>query len=426
VSITLTEDQQAAYYAFTAFISDPDQDILLISGYAGTGKTTLIKTLRDDLTALLAGEAALTGEKNWGVEFTATTNKAAEAFAQLTGEEVSTLHSFLGLTVSTNYKTKKTTLRASQAQSKKESAGEYKQKIIFVDEASMVDHELLKALMDLVEDCKIVFIGDPAQLPPVKSKGCPVYQQGWPEVRLEKVVRQAEGSPIIDFATCFRNTVNGHEWLQGFMPDGTIIQNCDRDTFDKLLNEEFTRTDWNPADSKVLSYTNDAVDTYNHRIRDAVHGSPHLQQRDWAVVNQAYIGKGWSFRTDQLVYITSMQPKTLYGVDGWNMTLEGHYNIFMAASRDAKKKLIAKLRREKKWESVREVEDEWIDLRASYACTINKSQGSTYDRIFIDLNDLQRCRNPNQLARLMYVAVSRARHQIICTGDLVAQERQVA
>lgn len=425
MSITLTEDQQAAYYAFTAFISDPDQDILLISGYAGTGKTTLIKTLRDDLSSLLAGEAALT-EKNWGVEFTATTNKAAEAFAELTGEEVTTIHSFLGLKVDTDYKTKKTVLRDTQAQSKRKAAGEYKQKILFVDEASMVDHQLLQKILDTLEDSKIVFIGDPAQLPPVKSKGCPVYQQGWPEVKLEKIVRQAEGSPIIDFATCFRNTVNGHEWLQGFKPDGTIIQNCDRDTFDKLLNDEFTRADWNPTESKVLSYTNDAVDRYNHRIRDSVHGSPHLQQGDWAVVNQAYIGKGWSFKTDQVVHITSMQPKTQYDVDGWSMTVDKQYNIFMATSRDAKKALIRKLRTEKKWDTLREVQDEWIDLRASYACTINKSQGSTYDRIFIDLNDLQRCRDPNQLARLMYVAVSRARHQIICTGDLVAEERQVA
>lgn len=426
MSITLTEDQQAAYYAFTAFISDPDQDILLISGYAGTGKTTLIKTLRDDLTALLAGEAALTGEKNWGVEFTATTNKAAEAFAQLTGEEVTTIHSFLGLKVVTDYKTKKTVLKDTHAKAKREMAGEYKQKILFVDEASMVNHELLQKLLDTLEDCKIVFIGDPAQLPPVKSKGCPVYQQGWPEVRLEKVVRQAEGSPIIDFATCFRNTVNGHEWLQGFKPDGTAIQNCDRNSFDTQLEQEFNRPDWSPEDSKVLAYTNDAVNRYNHLIRDIVHGSPHLQAGDWAVVNQAYISKGWSFRTDQIVRITSMQPKTLYGLDGWNMTVEGHYNIFMPVSQDQKKKLIAKLRKADKWHMVTEVEDEWIDLRASYACTINKSQGSTYDRIFIDLNDLQRCRNPNQLARLMYVAVSRARHQIICTGDLVAEERQVA
>jgi ATP-dependent exoDNAse (exonuclease V) alpha subunit len=58
-------------------------------------------------------------------------------------------------------------------------------------------------------------------------------------------------------------------------------------------------------------------------------------------------------------------------------------------------------------------------LRAAYAQTINKSQGSTYDRVFIDLDDLARCSSGDQLARMLYVGFSRARHQVFLTGDLV-------
>jgi ATP-dependent exoDNAse (exonuclease V) alpha subunit len=67
---------------------------------------------------------------------------------------------------------------------------------------------------------------------------------------------------------------------------------------------------------------------------------------------------------------------------------------------------------------IAEMESYFIDLRAAYACTINKSQGSTYDRVYIDLEDVRKCKNPNLLARLLYVGVSRARHQVFLTGSI--------
>ena len=68
---------------------------------------------------------------------------------------------------------------------------------------------------------------------------------------------------------------------------------------------------------------------------------------------------------------------------------------------------------------IAQIETEWIDLRAAYACTINKAQGSTFDRVFIDLDDIRRCNSGDQIARMLYVGVSRARHQVFLTGDLV-------
>ena len=68
---------------------------------------------------------------------------------------------------------------------------------------------------------------------------------------------------------------------------------------------------------------------------------------------------------------------------------------------------------------VEEAENRWVDLRAAYACTVNKSQGSTFDKVFIDIDDIARCNNGEQIARLMYVAVSRARNTVYLTGDFV-------
>lgn len=53
-----------------------------------------------------------------------------------------------------------------------------------------------------------------------------------------------------------------------------------------------------------------------------------------------------------------------------------------------------------------------------YASTVNKSQGSTYDTVYIDLNDIGKCRDKDQVRRMLYVAVSRARHKVVFTGDI--------
>ena len=64
--------------------------------------------------------------------------------------------------------------------------------------------------------------------------------------------------------------------------------------------------------------------------------------------------------------------------------------------------------------------DTWADLRPTFASTVNKAQGSTYDKVFIDLSDFKPMvhKDPIQLARLLYVAMSRAKYQVIFTGDL--------
>ena len=65
------------------------------------------------------------------------------------------------------------------------------------------------------------------------------------------------------------------------------------------------------------------------------------------------------------------------------------------------------------------MDNNWIDLRAAYASTINKAQGSTYKTVFIDLDDIKRCNSGDQIARMMYVGVSRASQRVWLTGDLV-------
>ena len=94
-------------------------------------------------------------------------------------------------------------------------------------------------------------------------------------------------------------------------------------------------------------------------------------------------------------------------------------NVFVPKSFHATQDRIKLARNIKDYDLANMMETTWMDLRAVYACTINKAQGSTYDEVFIDLDDICKCNSGDQIARMLYVAVSRARHHVYLTGDLI-------
>lgn len=411
-TITLTNDQQNAMDAFLQFLTDPTETAFVLEGYSGTGKTTLIRTLLDQLPKLMKTAKLLCPSmRRYDVELTATTNKAAETLREVTGMNAGTIHSFLGLRVQTDYRTDTTKLIPA-------NKGEKEGYLLFIDESSYIDRDLLSWIFKLTRNCKVVFIGDPAQLAPVKSSSTPVFDANFPKARLSQVVRQAEGNPIIDLSTRFRETVNSGQFFQ-FKPDGHHIQYMDRDEFNSAIEAEFCRPDWKYNQSKVLAWTNKRVVDYNHFIRDRALGNPHFQAGDYAVCNQ-YINIGRvAVKTDQLVCINSISPDMSYGVKGNKVVIDNRLETFLPDSLEDKKQKLKELRAKEYFNDVANIENSWIDLRAAYACTINKAQGSTYDRVFIDLDDIARCNSGNTLARMLYVAVSRAKHQIFLTGDLI-------
>ena len=411
-AITLTKDQQSALDAFNMFLADPIETVFVLSGYSGTGKTTLIKTLLDQLPNYMKTAKLINPDvKRYNIELTATTNKAAESFSFITGIPVKTIHSFLGLRVSTDFKTNVTTLIPS-TQVQKEGY------LLFIDEASYIDKHLLQWIFKLTSKCKIVFMGDPAQLTPVKAQGTPVFDANFSGASLSQVVRQAEGNPIVDLSTKFRETVNSGEFFK-FVPDGHHIQYMDRDTFQTAILTEFNRPDWKYQHSKVLAWTNKCVISYNHAIADEVKGDPDFKEGDYAICNKFVTAGKKSIKTDQLVCITQIGPDTSeHGVVGNDVTVDYGSTFFFPKSLQAKNKLIKEARAQGLFNIVAKAESQWIDLRAAYAQTIQKSQGSTYDRVFIDLDDISKCNSGNTMARMLYVAVSRAKHQVYLTGDI--------
>lgn len=410
--ITLTEDQQNALESFHNFLMDPIETVFVLRGYSGCGKSTLVRTLIDRMPAFNKTARLINPEhKEYEIALTATTNKAAENLGSITGQGAITIHSFLGLRVQTDYRTNTTTLIPRTSEQKENY-------LLFIDEASYVDKQLLSFIFKMTKNCKVVFIGDPAQLTPVKATSTPVFDANFSGAALTTVVRQAEGNPIVDLSTKFRHTVNTGEFFS-FTPDGHHVQYLERDAFNEAIKAEFTRPDWRYQDSKILAWTNKCVINYNHFVRNHVKGDPHFQVDDYAVCNSFVTVGRSSIKTDQMVQINAIEADSVrYEVPGNMMCIDGIW-LFHPKSLQEWNAGIKRMRAADNFGAVSEMESQWIDLRAAYACTINKAQGSTFDRVFVDLDDIRRCNSGDQIARMLYVGVSRARTQVFLTGDLV-------
>lgn len=412
--ITLSPSQNKAYTDFATFLSDPKEAVFVLAGYSGTGKSTLVKYILDQLNGLLHINKLINPKyPEYEVHITATTNKAAESLANIIKKSVSTIHSLLRLRVGRDNKGR-TTLYCARPKELVENA------LIFIDEASYIDSDLLTLISQKTKNCKLVFIGDPAQLTPVNSNTTPVFNlTSCKKTEMTDVVRQAEGNPIIELSTCFRNTVNTGDFFS-FTPDNKHIQWLEREDFEDKILEEFSRKDWNHADSKVLVWTNKAAINYNHGIRENLIGIHEFQEGDYAICNSFIAIDGFKVSTDEMVLISKViGPSKSYDVDGTLFEINGSFTVFSPNSIEEKNLAIKKARKLEQYDRVAHMEDGWIDLRAVYACTVNKAQGSTYKKVFIDLDDIKKCKNPNLLARLLYVAVSRAKETVYLTGDLV-------
>ncbi len=409
---TLTADQESALNAFIQFLLDPIETVFVLKGYSGCGKSTLVKTILERMdsyqkTCRLVNPSM----KEYPVVLAATTNKAAENLAAITGMECGTIHSVLGLRVEKNYRTNVTTLVGRPNFDMPEHV------LLFIDEASYVGKEMLGHVFTRTKDCKVVFIGDPAQLTDIKATSTPVFDAGFTGAALTEVVRQAKGNPIVDLSTAFRHTVNTGVWTP-FTPDGHHIKRVTRAEFNKAIEAEFTRPGWKYEDSKILSWTNKAAIAFNGMVRNLAKGDPEFKEGDYAVCNQHLVCGKQTVKTDAIVLISNIEPATTHrGVRGNWMNLDHSIRCFVPKSLEEWNLAIKTARAAGDHHLLPEMETQWADLRGAYASTINKAQGSTYGTVFIDIDDLSGCNSGNQIARMLYVGVSRAKNHVYLTGD---------
>ncbi|AWH15445.1 DNA helicase [Pseudomonas phage 98PfluR60PP] len=411
--IVYTPGQLKGWEKFASFYLSPLENVMLLKGYAGTGKSTLVRMFAEKTHKL--DEMRKLVDPNWGgmtIMYTATTNQAATSLAQAMGGGVktSTVHTALQLKLITeDYRTKKKKLIPY--------GEKIRNALIFVDEASYIDQDLLSLIFHQTENCKIVFIGDPAQLTPVGSTFMPAFEMNRNEIELTDLVRFDEG-PISTMVSNLRDTVLTNTWHKFQLADG-IIEHVSRADFDMLAHRAFTNEkEWGVT--KILGYHNDRVVHFNNKLSEQVIGTSELQVGQRVASNTAASNGSSRVYNNEEVLIEALEETRSYGFDGWMVRLANKEGIyFMPKERHYKNEAHKAAVREDDYDAMKYIDEEWVDLRPAFSCTVNKAQGSTYDTAFIDLDDINAgARTANQLARLLYVGNGRCRSRCIMTGDV--------
>ncbi|MDR0995428.1 MAG: AAA family ATPase [Tannerella sp.] len=195
---TPTPDQTSAMENLSAFLANTEAEgAFLLKGYAGTGKTSLIGALVKALTAWRQKCLLL-----------APTGRAAKVFSAYAEQPAFTIHKKIYRQKSFSGQEEGFTLANNL----------HKHTLFLVDEASMISDGLLEDLLHYVysgEGCRLILIGDEAQLPPVGLDYSPALNPARlhehnlqvTEFKLQQVVRQAEDSGILYNATCLRQAL---------------------------------------------------------------------------------------------------------------------------------------------------------------------------------------------------------------------------
>ena len=296
--MNLTNQQQHVFSAIKDFM-DGDASVFILKGYAGTGKTTMVKVIAEYLA------------QSREVYLMAPTGRAARVLSAKTGRLAVTIHKAIyekACVVSKNVKD------VAEAEFKfvfPVRKNEYGGKIVaIVDEASMVcsrkiEHELFEFGTDnLMEDLldfvrpdfggKVIFVGDPAQLPPVGENVSNALRASYfeerglkaVEVELTEVLRQKGDSVIL------RNAMMIRDLLKKEKRNSLLFEERENDVEtvspDQFLSKYLDyRKQSGKHDSVVICYSNRAASKYNSDIRCSLYGSDMpLQVNDILLITQ--------------------------------------------------------------------------------------------------------------------------------------------
>lgn len=429
IVIPPNKGQQAAADAFFAFLFDENQKEFIISGQAGVGKTFLMSHMIDQIMPRYMEMCRLTGIEALydNVVMCATTNKAAEVLAQATQRPTSTIHSFLALRPTNDFSD------GTKNLSRKRDWKVHDRKIIFIDECSMIDSDLWNAIHDATLKCKIVYVGDHNQLAPVKETLSPIYRQNSPFYELTEPMRNAGQPALMQVCQQLRQTVQTSEFHPIRLVPGVIDYLVDDDMAlgMKMVFE-------NPDNaSRILAYTNKRVMDYNDHIR-WVRALPSVfQPGEFLVNNTAIQLKEAMISVEAAVEVLKHHGASRVEIDtvsGQKVELEvNHYDLRASSCGQIFKDVMSPVDRnyfnelaryykgQHNWKKYYYLLENFADLRPRDAATVHKAQGSTYDSVFIDLTNISTCHNPDQAARMLYVAFSRARTRVYLYGELASK-----
>lgn len=235
-----------------------------LSGHAGTGKSTIIKKILD--------------ENPYGVVVSAPTHKAKKVLINTTGMDAQTLHSLLGLRPDVdldNFNPNEPEFNPIADP----KIGDYR--FVVIDEASMINSDLYKMIEDQTKGTgtKVLFMGDPAQIPPVGERESVVFNLPHEHYRLTKIERQSDSNPLFSVSDVLRNNLTA---LDGaYLRKTKINKNgegitfiTDKSEFRKRILEKYKSDEFkkNTDFVKVIVWRNKTVMSANKVIRTSLFG----------------------------------------------------------------------------------------------------------------------------------------------------------
>ena len=246
-----------------------NRSIFLLKGYAGTGKTTLISALVKSLPSIGKRSVLL-----------APTGRAAKVLAKYSKKKSSTLHKKIYWI--------RTTKNGNTFITLKENL--HTNTIFIVDEASMIPEDakdginkrsLLEDLIKYVYegiDCKLILIGDTAQLPPVNLDISPAldennldkkYQKQIIHQELKKVVRQEKNSMVLENATHLRELIEGNiKKLPKIKLNQEVVRISSGDELQEYIEKSYVNS--GVENTTIICRSNKRANQYNDRIRSEI------------------------------------------------------------------------------------------------------------------------------------------------------------
>tara|TARA_B100000524_G_scaffold243384_1_gene130354 strand:- start:274 stop:1674 length:1401 start_codon:yes stop_codon:yes gene_type:complete len=435
---SFTEEQRKITQHLSDYIlSISTRNIFLLKGYAGTGKTSLISALVNSLSSVNKKPSLL-----------APTGRAAKVLSKYSKKSASTIHRKI-YWINSN-KNGNTYIKLKE--------NTHTNTIFIVDEASMIpessdkgfgNRSLLDDLIQYVYDgigCKLILIGDTAQLPPVNLEISPAlsedflsqnYSKEILSFSLSEVVRQEKSSTILLNATSLRKQITDHHFnLPNFIVNEDVIRIESGDELQESLEDNYNKSGL--TNTIVLCRSNKRANIYNQQIRSRIrYLEEEISTGDLLMVvrnNYFWLGdknKSELIANGDIIEVLSVNKiNNKYGFKFAHITIrlvdfseqkeldvlvmldtvkletsslpyEDYQKLYQEISKeykgaDAKKKI-----KENKYLNA-------LQVKFSYSITCHKSQGGQWENVFVDLGYFKKEMLDLSFLRWLYTAITRA------------------
>ncbi len=442
-----TPDQESAIKSISEFIASTDPDsLLLMKGYAGTGKTSVIGTLVKTLNELKQKTILL-----------APTGRAAKVFSNYAEQKAYTIHKRI-------YRQK---VFSNEPVGFLPATNLYKDTIFIIDEASMITNDgidsyifgsgrLLEDLIHFVYSgtgCRMIISGDEAQLPPVMQTESPAlnpdilegYNLNVASVLLTQVVRQQENSGILYNATQLRDALRNNMVeifpklrLEGF----NDFRNLSGEDLIEEIESSYNHD--GPEETIVITRSNKRALIYNNGIRNRIlYYEEELSSGDrlmvsknnyfWAsdIKETDFIANGeiievikvrrtyemYGFRfADVLVrfedYDIELETKVLLNTlqsETPALSKELNDQLFYRVLEDYES-ITTKSGKIKKMKT--DPHYNVLHVKFAYAITCHKAQGGQWKNVFLDLGYITEEMLGEDFYRWLYTAITRATERL--------------